>query len=155
MRMRRVIVLAASVCSRTWRWARGRVARRSRWRTGRNGNGARGSRRQRGGGRADAPTLGPGNLVTGVWGTDPLALESRGWGWMSKAYVGAGYKRPFYNKAKEMLFGDKQVTSFTIGSFDPELYCEVRNTMVRLVRDAALHDVVGQRREDDRRVPWP
>src|SRR5713226_8376496 len=67
-----------------------------------------------GGGRADAPTVGPGNLVTGVWGTDPLAVDARGWGWMTKSYVGANYKRPFYNKAKELLFSDKQVTSYTI-----------------------------------------
>src|SRR5262249_22136296 len=81
---------------------------------------------QRGGGRADAPTLGPGNLISGVWGADPVALDARGWGWMTKSYVSAGYKRPFYNKAKEMLFSDKQVTSYTISRFDPEFYCEVR-----------------------------
>src|SRR6266446_452645 len=79
-----------------------------------------------GGGRADAPVIGPGNLVTGVWGTDALPVDSRGWGWMTKSYVGADYKRPFYNKAKELLFSDKQVTSYTIGTFDPEFYCEVR-----------------------------
>ena len=28
---------------------------------------------QRGGGRADAPTVGPGTLMTGVWGSDPAA----------------------------------------------------------------------------------
>jgi hypothetical protein len=81
---------------------------------------------QRGGGRADAPVLGPGNLISGVWGADATPVDSRGWGWMTKSYVSAGYKRPFYNKAKEMLFSDKQVTSFTISSFDPEFYCEVR-----------------------------
>src|SRR5205807_1254160 len=41
------------------------------------------------GGRADAPTVGPGNLVTGVWGADPVAVDSRGWGWMTKSYVSA------------------------------------------------------------------
>jgi len=81
---------------------------------------------RRGGGRADAPMLGEGNLVTGAWGAAPISLDPRGWGWMTKAYVGAGFKRPFYNRAKEMLFSDKQVTSYTIGSFDPEFYCEVR-----------------------------
>jgi 2-keto-3-deoxy-L-rhamnonate aldolase RhmA len=86
-----------------------------------NGGGQRG-----GGGRADAPFVGPGNLVTGVWGTDPVAVDAHGWGFMTKSYVGANYKRPFYNKAKEMLFSDKQVTSYTIGTLDPELYCEVR-----------------------------
>ena len=89
---------------------------------------APGRRGQRGGGRGrgDAPTVGPGNLVTGVWGADPAAVDSRDWGWMSKSYVGADYKRPFYNKAKELLFSGKQVTSFTISTFDPEFYCEVR-----------------------------
>src|SRR5580765_4138378 len=81
---------------------------------------------QRGGGRADAPTVGPGNLVTGVWGAEPTAVDSRDWGWMTKSYVSANYKRPFYNKAKELLFGGKQVTSYTISTFDPDLYCEVR-----------------------------
>ena len=45
---------------------------------------------------------------------------------MSQAYVGAGYKRPFWNSAKEMLFGGKQVTSYTISNFDADFYCEVR-----------------------------
>jgi 2-keto-3-deoxy-L-rhamnonate aldolase RhmA len=40
--------------------------------------------------------------------------------------VTPAYKRPFWNKAKELLFNDKQVTSYTIASFDPTLYCEVR-----------------------------
>ena len=39
---------------------------------------------QRGGGRADAPTVGPGTLMTGVWGADPTAVDSRGWGWMTQ-----------------------------------------------------------------------
>jgi len=79
-----------------------------------------------GGGRADAPMVGLGNLVTGVWGAEPTPVDSRDWGWMSKSYVGANYKRPFYNKAKELLFSGKQVTSYTISTFDPEFYCEVR-----------------------------
>jgi 2-keto-3-deoxy-L-rhamnonate aldolase RhmA len=81
---------------------------------------------QRSGGRADAPTVGPGTLMTGVWGSDPVALDSRGWGWMTRSYVSASYKRPFYNRAKEMLFSEKQVTSYTISTFDPDFYCEVR-----------------------------
>ena len=85
----------------------------------------RGGGQRGGGGRADGPTLGPGNLVTGVWGADAEPVDSRGWGWMSKSYV-TNFKRPFYNRAKEMLFGDKQVTSYTISAFDPEFYCEVR-----------------------------
>src|SRR5262249_9008644 len=80
----------------------------------------------RGGGRSDAPTMGPGNLVTGVWGSDAVSVDSRGWGWMTKAYVSAASKRPFYNKAKEMLFSGKQVTSYTISALDPDFYCEVR-----------------------------
>ncbi len=78
-----------------------------------------------GGGRGDAPAIGPGNLVTGVWGADAKPADSRGWGWMTKSYA-TNFKRPFYNKAKEMLFSDKQVTSYTIATFDPEFYCEVR-----------------------------
>ncbi len=79
-----------------------------------------------GGGNADSPSVGPGHLLTGAWGAEPLPVDGRGWGWMSQSYVRASYKRPFYNKAKEMLFSGQQVTSYTIGSFDPELYCEVR-----------------------------
>ena len=45
---------------------------------------------------------------------------------MTQAYVSASYKRPFWNKAKELLFSGKQVTSYTIGNFDPTFYCEVR-----------------------------
>ena len=127
MRMRRAIVVAG-VCMLAYV---GLIQRQGAAGAAGGGQDARGTPAagrggQRGGGRADAPTLGPGNLVTGVWGSDPLAVESRGWGWMTKAYVGASYKRPFYNKAKEMLFSDKQVTSYTIGTFDPEFYCEVR-----------------------------
>jgi len=81
---------------------------------------------QRGGGRGDSPTVGPGVLISGVWGADPTPVDSRDWGWMTKSYVGASYKRPFYNKAKELLFSGKQVTSYTISTFDPPFYCEVR-----------------------------
>jgi 2-keto-3-deoxy-L-rhamnonate aldolase RhmA len=82
---------------------------------------------QRGGrGGADAPMVGPGNLVTGVWGSDPLPVDPRGWGSLTKSYVSPNYKGPFYNKAKELLFSGKQVTSYTISTLDPELYCEVR-----------------------------
>src|SRR5436190_5461527 len=85
-----------------------------------------GGRDQRGGGRADAPTVGPGTLMTGVWGSEPVALDPRGWGWMTRSYVSGSSKRPFYNRAKEMLFSEKQVTSYTISTFDPDFYCEVR-----------------------------
>src|SRR5262249_26708629 len=83
-------------------------------------------RGQRGGGRGDAPLVGPATLVTGAWGAEPTPVDARDWGWMSKSYVSAAYKRPFYNRAKEMLFSGKQVTSYTISTFDPEFYCEVR-----------------------------
>jgi 4-hydroxy-2-oxoheptanedioate aldolase len=77
-------------------------------------------------GGADTPTVGPGVLLGGAWGADPVPVDPRGWGWMTKSYVSANYKRPFYNKAKEMLFSGQQVTSLTISRFDPELYCEAR-----------------------------
>jgi 2-keto-3-deoxy-L-rhamnonate aldolase RhmA len=79
-----------------------------------------------GGGGGDSPTVGPGHLMTGAWGPTALPVDARGWGWMTKSYVSANYKRPFWNKAKEMLFSGKQVTSYTISSFNPTLYCEVR-----------------------------
>jgi hypothetical protein len=72
-----------------------------------------------GGGRADAPTLGEGTLIAGAWGAAALPVDARGWGWMSQAYVGAGYKRPFWNRAKELLFTGKQVTSYTISNARP------------------------------------
>ncbi len=75
---------------------------------------------------ADTPLVGQGTLIAGAWGAAPLPVGERGWGWMSNAYVGDGYKRPFWNRAKELLFSGRQVTSYTIGSFDPALYCEVR-----------------------------
>src|SRR5262245_18220603 len=55
----------------------------------------------------------------------PLTPDSRGGGWQTKSYVTPGAARPFYNLAKQLLFQDKQVTSYTISSFNPELYCEV------------------------------
>ena len=78
------------------------------------------------GGRGDTAAVGPGNLLTGAWGSDPLPVDARGWGWMTMSYVRSAYKRPFYNKAKEMLFSGKQVTSYTIATFDAAFYCEVR-----------------------------
>jgi 2-keto-3-deoxy-L-rhamnonate aldolase RhmA len=55
----------------------------------------------------------------------PLQPDARGWGWQAKAYVDPATPRPFYNLAKERLFQDQQITSYTISSLDPELYCEV------------------------------
>ena len=34
-------------------------------------------------------------------------------------------QRPFYNVAKERLFNDEQITSYTISSYERELFCEV------------------------------
>ena len=78
------------------------------------------------GGRADTATVGDGTLITGAWGAAPVPTDSRGWGWMTQSYVSASSKRPFWNRAKEMLFSGKQVTSYTISSFDSAFYCEVR-----------------------------
>lgn len=75
---------------------------------------------------ADSPMVGQGTLIGGAWGSNPLSVDARGWGWMSKAYVSDSHKRPFWNRAKELLFSGKQVTSFTIGALDPTLYCQVR-----------------------------
>src|SRR5262245_4184922 len=80
-----------------------------------------------GAGRGDAGAASPGidgALLTGAWGAKPLALDARGWGWLTQSYVRDGYQRPFWNKAKEMLFSGKQVTSYTIDRFDSALYCE-------------------------------
>ena len=57
--------------------------------------------------------------MTGAWGEQALTPDSRGWGWMVKTYV-ANAQRPLYNQAKEKLLQDKQVTSVTISSFNPE-----------------------------------
>src|SRR6266581_1190726 len=54
-----------------------------------------GGRRGGGGGNTDAARIGEGTLIAGAWGRDTLPVDSRGWGWMSKSYVGANYKRPF------------------------------------------------------------
>jgi hypothetical protein len=57
-------------------------------------------------------------------------VDARGWRWQVKASVSPTTPRPFYNKAKELLFQDKQITSYTISSYNPELYCEVGKHMV-------------------------
>jgi hypothetical protein len=70
------------------------------------------------GGAGPAPAGGP------IGGTRPPATpDARGWGWQAKALVNPATPRPFYNKAKELLFQDKQITSYTIATFNPELYC--------------------------------
>ena len=55
----------------------------------------------------------------------PATPDARGWGWQAKALISPATPRPFYNIAKELLFQDKQITSYTISTFNPELYCEV------------------------------
>ena len=44
----------------------------------------------------------------------------------AKASINSATPRPFYNKAKELLFQDKQITSYTLSTYDPDLYCELR-----------------------------
>jgi 4-hydroxy-2-oxoheptanedioate aldolase len=86
---------------------------------GREGGGGRG-----GGGRQAGPPQ-PGHLMTGAWGEQALTPDSRGWGWMVKTYVEKA-QRPLWNQAKEKLLTDGKVTSVTISSFQPEVYCEAR-----------------------------
>lgn len=76
--------------------------------------------------QSGAPAVGQGTLIGGAWGAAPVPVAPDAWGSMSKSYVSSSYKRPFWNKAKELLFSGKQVTSFTISALDPALYCEVR-----------------------------
>jgi 2-keto-3-deoxy-L-rhamnonate aldolase RhmA len=84
------------------------------------GAGARGAGAQGagGGGRRGGGPQAQGTLT-------PMTPDARGWGWQVKASVSPSTPRPFYNRAKELLFQDQQVTSYTVSSFDTELYCEV------------------------------
>jgi len=92
---------------------------------GAQGAGAQGGRGGRGGGGRQAGPPSPGHLMVGAWGEGALTPDSRGWGWMVKSYVEKA-QRPLWNQAKEKLLSDKQVTSVTISSFQPETYCEAR-----------------------------
>ena len=83
-----------------------------------------GARGQGGGRAAGAGT--PGQLIGGTGTVAMTEVDARGWGWQVKASINPSTPRPFYNRAKELLFQDKQVTSYTISSFNPDLYCEVR-----------------------------
>jgi 2-keto-3-deoxy-L-rhamnonate aldolase RhmA len=65
----------------------------------------------------------PGGLIGGT--LTPAKADERGWGWQVKAMMNPATPRPLYNRAKERLLQDKQITSYTISSFDPALYCEV------------------------------
>jgi 2-keto-3-deoxy-L-rhamnonate aldolase RhmA len=90
-------------------------------RAGGQGGGRAGGAGRQGGGEAP----GPGNLIVGAWGEQALKPDARGWGWMVKSWINPS-SRPLYNQAKENLLQDKQVTSVTISSFNPEQYCEAR-----------------------------
>ena len=88
---------------------------------------------QQGTASPSAGARGPGGRAAGaaagqlIGGTlAPATPDARGWGWQVKASINPGTPRPFYNKAKELLFQDKQITSYTISSYNPDLYCEVR-----------------------------
>jgi 2-keto-3-deoxy-L-rhamnonate aldolase RhmA len=73
-------------------------------------------------------TPAPGGSATGgpIGGTlTPAKADERGWGWQVKAMMNPATPRPLYNRAKERLLQDKQITGYTISSYDAELYCEV------------------------------
>jgi 2-keto-3-deoxy-L-rhamnonate aldolase RhmA len=90
----------------------------------------------RGGGRGPAapanaaaiasatPNAGNGGLIGGS--ILPDKPDARGWGWQVKALMSPDTPRPLYNRAKELLLQDKVVTSYTISSFNTDLYCDVR-----------------------------
>jgi hypothetical protein len=67
-----------------------------------------------GGGRRAGGPMAQGTLT-------PMTPDARGWGWQVKASVNPNTPRPFYNVAKELLFQDKPVTSYTVSSFNPDL----------------------------------
>ena len=107
---------------------------------------------QQGPGRAGGAATGGRAPIGGT--LTPATADERGWGWQVKASINPATPRPFYNKAKELLFQDKQITSYTISTYNPELYCEVAQALrLHLVRDAAQHDVVRRGAADDARVP--
>jgi 2-keto-3-deoxy-L-rhamnonate aldolase RhmA len=83
---------------------------------GASGQGGRGAGRA--GGNASSGGLTGGTLI-------PAKADARGWGWQVKASINPATPRPFYNKAKELLFQDKQITSYTISTYNPDFYCEV------------------------------
>jgi 2-keto-3-deoxy-L-rhamnonate aldolase RhmA len=88
------------------------------------GQGGAGGRQ--GGGRAGGAAAGTANRAP-IGGTlTPAKPDERGWGWQVKASINPATPRPFYNKAKELLFQDKQITSYTMSTYNPELYCELR-----------------------------
>src|SRR5688572_25039105 len=94
--------------------------------------GGRGQGGGRGGGAAanaaaiTAATPDPANAGLVGGSILPDKRDARGWGWQVKALMNPATPRPLYNKAKELLLQDKVITSYTISTFNPELYCEVR-----------------------------
>jgi len=94
--------------------------------------GARGQGGGRGGGAAAnaaaiaaaTPNSGNAGLIGGS--ILPDKPDTRGWGWQVKALMNPDTPRPLYNKAKELLLQDKVITSYTISSFNTDLYCEIR-----------------------------
>src|SRR5688572_5011475 len=69
-----------------------------------------------GGGRAGGARAGgtPGQLIGGTGTVALTPVDARGWGWQTKAQVSPTATRPFYNRAKELLFQDKVITGYTI-----------------------------------------
>jgi 2-keto-3-deoxy-L-rhamnonate aldolase RhmA len=97
---------------------------------------AAGARGQGGGGRGGgaaanaaattSATPNPGNAGLIGGSMLPDKPDARGWGWQVKALMSPATPRPLYNKAKELLLQDKMISSLTISSFNPDLYCEAR-----------------------------
>jgi hypothetical protein len=60
---------------------------------------------RQGGGRTGGAAAGApiGGTLT------PAKPDERGWGWQVKASINPATPRPFYNRAKELLFQDKQI----------------------------------------------
>src|SRR6186997_3421953 len=80
---------------------------------------------EQGGARTGGAAAGTTNRQP-IGGTlTPAKPDQRGWGWQVKALINPATPRPFYNKAKELLFQDKQITSYTISTFNADFYCEV------------------------------
>ena len=88
--------------------------------------GAPGGAPGQGGGRQGGGRAAGGATGAPIGGTlTPAPVDARGWGWQVKASMNPATPRPLYNKAKELLLQDKQITSYTIATFNPDLYCEV------------------------------
>src|SRR3954454_22281184 len=66
-------------------------------------------------GRRGGPT--PGGAPVGGTLT-PKKAEDRGWGWEGQALMNPATTSPLYNRAKEALFNDRQIPSYTVSSFD-------------------------------------